>query len=170
MLDRLLQKTAGFFRLNDAGWERHANPLSVYSRIATWPLLVVTLWSFHWIGWAALPFLLLLAAWTFINPRIFPPPASTRSWASRAVLGERIYLARATVPVPREHAVAANLLAAGGMAAMLVMIGGLLLAQPALYLAGAVAAFLMKMWFVDRMVWLFNDMRRIHKDYAGWLR
>lgn len=170
MLHRLLQKTAAAFRLDDAGWQRHANPWSVYTRIAIWPFLVAALWSFHWIGRYALIPVGLIAVWAFINPRAFPPPASTRSWASRAVLGERIYLARAAIPVPREHAMAASLLAAAGFAGMLVMLAGLVLEQPAVYLAGAVATFLAKMWFIDRMVWLFDDMARTHADYAAWLR
>ena len=118
----------------------------------------------------ALIFLVLIALWAFINPRAFPPPTSTKSWASRAVLGERVYLARARVPVPREHAAAATLLAGAGLAGMLVMLAGLLLAKPTVYLAGAIAAFLTKMWFIDRMVWLFDEMSRIHSEYAAWLR
>lgn len=170
MPDVSLKTIAAAFRLDEAGWERHANPLSVYTRIAIWPFLVVALWSFHWIGWHALMPLGAIALWAFVNPRAFPPPASTKSWASRAVLGERIYLSRAEVNVPRHHAVAANVLASAGAAGTLVMLAGLFMPNPALYLAGAVAAFLIKMWFIDRMVWLFDDMSRSHAQYAEWLR
>jgi hypothetical protein len=170
MIDRLLQKTATLFRLDDTGWERHANPWSVWTRVAIWPLLLIVLWSFHWVGaLAALP-LGFLVLWAAVNPRAFPPPASTRSWASRGVLGERIYLDRAGVPVPRHHAVAAHVLAGAGIAGTAVMFAGLFAASPPLYLAGAVTAFLTKMWFMDRMVWLFDDMSREHARYAAWLR
>lgn len=27
-----------------------------------------------------------------------------------------------------------------------------------------------KMWFLDRMVWLYDDMARTHPEYAAWLR
>ncbi len=166
----MLKFIATLFRLDDAGWERHANPWSVYTRIAIWPLLVIALWSFHWIGITALIPLGAIVLWAFINPRAFPPPASTKSWASRAVLGERIFLARADVPVPHHHVVAGRLLAGAGVAGTLVMLTGLLMTNPALYLTGAVAAFLTKMWFIDRMVWLFDDMSRTHAQYAAWLR
>ena len=39
-----------------------------------------------------------------------------------------------------------------------------------LFVAGAVTAFFAKMWFIDRMVWLFDDMAREHPAYADWLR
>lgn len=170
MREPMLKSVATFFRLDDAGWERHANPWSVYTRIAIWPFLVIALWSFHWIGAYALIPLCAIALWAFVNPRAFPPPASTRSWASRAVLGERIYLARATAPLPNHHAMAANLLAGAGIAATVIMLAGLLTVNLPLYLAGAVTAFLTKMWFIDRMVWLFDDMSRSHPQYAVWLR
>lgn len=170
MLDRLLQKTAAFFRLDDAGWERHANPLSVWTRVAIWPFLVAALWNFHWVGVYALIPVGLIVIWAFVNPRAFPPPASTRSWASRAVLGERVYLAREQIPIPDHHRIAAQTLAVAGGLGALVMIAGLLLANPALFLAGAVAAFFAKMWFIDRMVWLFEDMSARHAPYVAWLR
>lgn len=170
MIDGALKKLAAVFRLDDAGWERHANPLSVWTRIAIWPFLLLTLWSFHWIGWIAAMPLALIAIWTFINPRAFPPPASTKSWASRAVLGERVYLARDRVPIPDHHRIAAQWLSAGGALGGLVMLGGLVAKSPALFLVGATAAFLAKMWFIDRMVWLFDDMSARHAPYAAWLR
>ena len=46
-MDRLLRNVASFFRLDDAGWERHANPWSVWTRVAIWPALVLALWSIH---------------------------------------------------------------------------------------------------------------------------
>lgn len=170
MLDRLLQKTAAFFRLDDTGWERHANPWSVYTRIAIWPVLVVTLWSFHWFGAYALAPLALIAFWAFVNPRAFPPPASTKSWASRAVLGERIYLMRDRHPIPDHHRMAAQTLAIAAGLGSLIMFAGLVLGNAALFAGGAVAAFSAKMWFIDRMAWLFDDMSRARSDYAAWLR
>lgn len=81
MPDLSLKTIAAAFRLDDAGWERHANPWSVHTRVAIWPFLVLALWSFHWIGANALIPLGAIVLWAFINPRVFPPPASTKSWA-----------------------------------------------------------------------------------------
>jgi hypothetical protein len=89
------------------------------------------------------------------------------------VLGERIYLVRAEVNVPRHHAVAANVLASAGAAGTPVMLAGPFMPNPALHLAGAGAAFLTKMRSIDRMVWPVDDMSRGsrgHARYAAWPR
>lgn len=54
----------------------------------------------------------LLFAWILANPRAFPPPDRLTSWASRGTLGERLWLARATTPVPAHHVVAVHILTA----------------------------------------------------------
>ncbi len=123
-------------RMDDAAWARHANPWSVWTRVPILPLLALAIWSRAWIGWWALLPVALLIAWTWVNPRIFPPPRSLDGWGSCAVLGERLWLARNAVPVPAHHR-------------RLV---------PWAALTGLAIALVAKMWFLDRMVWLVADM------------
>ena len=81
-------RIARAFRLDDAGWARHANPWSGWTRMAVLPLLALAVWSRAWIGWwAALP-LDLLVVFLWLNPRLFPPPRHLDAWISRGVLGE----------------------------------------------------------------------------------
>lgn len=161
---------ATLFGMNGDAWERHANPWSVWTRIATWPLIMFVLWSFHWWGaWSLLP-LCVLAGWLWLNPRAFAPPSSTSSWASRSVMGERVYLLRALHPIPIYHANAAQLLSIGSGVGALLMGAGLLTADLTAFLVGGVATLLCKLWFVDRMVWLYDDMSREIPDYRSWLR
>lgn len=35
---------------------------------------------------------------------------------------------------------------------------------------GAALVYLGKMWFVDRMAWLYEDMKNAHPEYAAWMR
>ncbi|MDZ8240651.1 MAG: DUF6653 family protein [Nostoc sp. ChiQUE01a] len=28
---------------------------------------------------------------------------------------------------------------------------------------------LSKLWFIDRMVWLYNDMKDVNQEYQSWL-
>ncbi len=170
MLDRLISALASLFHIDEHTWERSANPWSVWTRIASWPLAMLALWSLHWIGWWALVPLGLLAAWHWLNPRIFPPPASTKTWAARAIMGERIYLMRAFRPIPVYHANAATLLSIGSAIGGLLMAAGLFVAEPWVYLAGCVTVGLCKFWFLDRLVWLFDDVSREVPEYQAWLR
>jgi hypothetical protein len=47
-------KLASLFGLQDDGWLRHANPVSVWTRFAVLPLLAISIWSRDWIGWWSL--------------------------------------------------------------------------------------------------------------------
>ncbi len=156
--------------MSDDTWERHASPWSVWTRIATWPFIMLALWSPHWIGWwSALP-IAALALWTWLNPRLFPPPVSTDNWASKATFGERVWLARDEHPIPAHHERAALVATAIAGAGAVLMVAGAVLALPPLFLAGGTAAFLGKVWFCDRMVWLFEDMKHARPELRDWLR
>lgn len=155
--------------MDDATWRRHANPLSVYTRYSGLPLLALAIWSRVWLGWFALVPVGAVILWIWLNPRLFPEPGSTRNWASKAVLGERVWLNRKAVPVPEGHARAALLLSIlNGLASLLAAYGLLVLALwPTLTGIGIVI--LAKTWFLDRMVWLFEDMANSDPLYRSWL-
>ena len=161
---------ASAFRMDDATWERHANPWSVYTRMATAPFIVLALWSRAWIGWWSLIPIAIVGAWLWLNPRAFPPPRSTNNWASKAVLGERVWLNRKTVPIPAHHARAAALLSVVGAIGVPVFLYGIVMLDAWPTLFGMTLTFLGKLWFVDRMVWLYEDMRNATPEYRSWLR
>lgn len=155
--------------MSDATWERHASPWSVWSRFATLGLVLLALWSHAWIGWTgASALLLVLAVWTWLNPRLFAPPRRTDRWASRAVFGERVWLARSALPIPPHHQRAAAILSAVTGVGTLVAVVGAVLDNLAATLGGGTAAYMGKLWFLDRMVWLYQDMREISPLYASW--
>ena len=146
-----------WFRMTDDVWERHANPLSVWTRYLSLPALALAIWSRVWIGeWAWIPVLLSLF-WIWLNPRVFPKPCSTENWVSKSVLGERLWLQRKQTPVAIWHdgaISAANTIAAIG--AILTAIG---LFRLNVYhvVYGIVLTLAGKTWFLDRMVWLYQD-------------
>ena len=47
------QRVAKLFGLSGDSWERHANPISVWTRFAVLPMLALSIWSRDWIGWWA---------------------------------------------------------------------------------------------------------------------
>jgi hypothetical protein len=158
------------FRMDDATWARHANPWSVWTRVATLPLLLLAIWSHAWIGWWSLLAMIAVSLWIWINPRLFPPPASTRSWASRGTLGERVWLNRHAVPIPDHHSRVASLLSAAGGFGFLISLYGAIATDFTTLLAGGLVAWMSKMWLVDRMVWLYEDMKDKTPEYRSWLR
>ena len=144
--------------MQDADWRRHANPLSVWTRFTCLPLLVLAIFARAWIGWWALPLVALAALWTWYNPRAFAPPQDFGAWASRATLGERVFLARDRYDVAPHHVRAANVLTVLSALGAVPLIYGLIVLTPWATLAGLVATILPKVWFCDRMVWLHADL------------
>jgi len=164
-LERKIAKT---FALDDATWLRHANPWSVILRFTVLPILILAFWSRLWLGWWAVVPIALGFLWTWANPRIFPAPQSFDHWASKAVLGERVWLNRDIVPVPMYHRTAPNVLSAVSGIGMLFVLWGVFVFDPWPTLFGTMMVYLGKLWFLDRMVWLWNDMQDAAPEYKSW--
>lgn len=143
--------------MTDEVWRRHANPWSGWTRVATTPVLFLALWSHVWIGWWALGPLGVVLIWTWLNPRVFPPPASTDNWMSKGVLGERLWLTRREVPIPAHHARAARLIILGSLVFLVPAAYGFVARDFWAAVLGVHGAAAMKLWFVDRMVWLYEE-------------
>lgn len=154
----LERRIAAAFALDDAAWARHVNPWSGWTRFSCLPLLVLAAWSRAWIGWWALLPVGLALGWTWLNTRLFPPPRHLDAWISRSVLGERLWLARDTTPVPAWHRRVPNLLSATGAIGLAGVVWGVAVLETWPTLLGMAVTTLAKLWFLDRMVWLHRDM------------
>jgi hypothetical protein len=154
--------------LNDERWLRHANPVSVYSRYTVLPSIIVAIWSRIWLGPYALVLVALAIAWTFLNPRLFTKPSSMDNWASKAVLGERIWKERASYDVPRNWIVQTRILNLVQVLGIPPLAWGLYTYDIWMTITGFVLMNLGKSWFLDRMVWLFEDHRDDERVRA-WL-
>jgi hypothetical protein len=132
--------------MSDLSWRRHANPWSVYTRLATVPVAAATGWSRVWIGeWAWAPGI-LIATWLWLNVRVFSPVTTPTAWASKAIFGERLWMEGAALASSQR--VLSRILVALGGASMLVLIFGvatLHLVCVALGCAGVVAAQLLRL-------------------------
>ncbi|MER0236800.1 DUF6653 family protein [Fulvimarina sp. MAC8] len=156
--------------MDDAAWARHANPLSVWSRVAILPALALAVWSREWIGWWALIPVALVIAFIFVNPRLFPPPASTDNWASKGTFGERVFIARRKHAIPAHHERMGLVLSAVSGLFAAVLVYGLVVLDACATVIGMLGTVAAKLWFVDRMVWLYEDMRDTMPAYRNWLR
>jgi hypothetical protein len=148
---------------------RHANPVSVWTRFAVLPLLVVSIWSRDWIGWWSLIPIALSLVWLGVNPLFFSEPRSTNNWASKGVFGERIWTEadRSAFPTEFRSKVPAvtMIFQAAGLA---VLIYGLVVLGPLAAVTGIVIVQLAKLWYIDRMVLLFDAMKSRNAEYAAW--
>ena len=163
------KQIASLFHLTDENWLKHANPASVWTRYTVLPIIVFSFWSRLWIGWWCLIPGIASILWMFLNPIVFNKPVSTKNWASKAVLGERVYLNRDQIEIPKIHCTPLhNLL--NGMSSM-----GLILAiWSIIYFSiwgsvlGVSLAYIGKSWYLDRMVWLYEDMKNDNDVYRSW--
>ena len=139
-------------------WRRHANPWSVYTRIPIPALLVAAIWSRVWLGWWAFLPVVVCLSWAVVNPRVFPPPRTFDSWASRSVMGETRWANRKSAPVPPHHRTAPLLLGALSAAGLPFLVWGLVVLDPWITLFGLSVQMMGKLWFLDRMALLFDEV------------
>ncbi|MDJ0531427.1 MAG: hypothetical protein QNJ70_02855 [Xenococcaceae cyanobacterium MO_207.B15] len=173
----LERNIANSFQMDDQTWSRHANPWSVCIRFTVLPLLIVSIWSRVWLGWLSIFPIAIALIWMWLNPRLFPKPQTTNNWASKAVLGERVWLNRGAegnrvagrIPVPKHHQRVPNILSIVSALGIPFLILGLVNLEIYPTLMGIILVNLGKLWFIDRMVWLFEDMKDDNSLYRSWL-
>ena len=145
--------------LDDEGWARHANPWSGWTRFATGlPLLIVAIWSRTWIGWWSLGLLVLALVWLWWNPRAFPPARSDAPWMTKAVLGERFWVRRDELTIPARHDRAPRRIALAATLGLPFLVWGLAALDPWPTALGLVVTIGGKLWFVDRMALLYDEV------------
>ncbi|MDJ0555154.1 MAG: hypothetical protein QNJ68_12065 [Microcoleaceae cyanobacterium MO_207.B10] len=163
------QKIAHFFQMTDEVWAHHANPWSGLTRFPILPLIIVSIWSLTWINWCCLIPIILLIIWTWINPRIFPKPTSTNNLFSKAVLGERVWLNRQKIKVPKHHYPVIRITNLISLAGLPFCVWGLIQLNIWSTILGVILVILGKTWFLDRMVWLYAEMKDNNSEYSSWL-
>ncbi|MGF1629982.1 MAG: DUF6653 family protein [Kiloniellaceae bacterium] len=162
-------RIARLFAMDEATWARHANPWSVWTRFAALPVLLAAIWSHAVLGWGALFPIAAVLIWIWVNPRAFGEPRSTDSWAARATFGERLWLDRKRLVIPRRHRRLPPILAALGGIGFLLALGGAVALTFWPMLAGMILCALAKLWFCDRMVWLYEDMAAGDARLREWV-
>src|SRR6478752_7030408 len=81
---------------------RHSNPWSAWTRWASTPLVLVPVWT------RRRAYGVLVGLWLVVNPFVFGKPADERNWATRAMLGEELWITRR----PRDAALVVSVLTA----------------------------------------------------------
>jgi len=153
--------------MSDAAWERHANPWSVWTRIVTClPLFTLAVWSRAWIGWGAVIPVLISLLWIWLNPRVFPVPKSLDNWASQGVLGERIWLERKRIAIPRRYLVTGRILLLIGTVGLIPYAWGLWAQSLRYVLIGGFLLYAGKLGYFAEM----SSLCRAEKAAGGFSR
>ncbi|MDC6367690.1 MULTISPECIES: DUF6653 family protein [Flavobacteriaceae] len=155
----LEKQIAQVFNLKGDSWLKHANPWSIWTRFATLPFIVLAIWSRVWLGWYCLIPISILVIWLIINPTLFSKPKSLESWGSKSVLGEKYWSERKENPVPKHHNTPVLILTVLQTIGGVILIIGLWKLEINWTIIGTITVYLTKMWFLDRMVWIFEDMK-----------
>jgi hypothetical protein len=162
-------KIAAAFGLKGENWMRHANPASVWTRFTVLPLLAGSIWSRKWLGRRCVIPIALSSVWLVVNPLFFKPPGSTRNWASKGVFGERIWVERDRSELPDQFQSAMPTAASVYQAiGMVPLVYGLAALRATPTVAGLLIVQGGKLWYIDRMVLLFEDMKADNPEYAAW--
>jgi hypothetical protein len=163
------RKIANLFNLTDENWMKHANPMSVWTRYSVLPIIVIAFWSRIWIEWWCLVPGVLSILWMFINPIFFKIPSSTKNWASKSVLGERVFLNRDKIDIPDIHKTPLYAILNGvSSLGMGLAIWSIVYYSVWGAVLGVSLAYLGKSWYLDRMVWLYESMKAKNDEYKKW--
>jgi hypothetical protein len=145
---------AGAHGMTDGTWMRHANPWSVWTRLAA--IVVFELAAPHreWIGWWCLLGVALVLVWLFwLNVRVFGPVGPT-SWAARGIYGEQLHVAG---DLPAEHLVIMRLLVAAGLGGFGLITWGLVALDLWPLVSGTVLLLMAQLWRIDRYGLLYQQ-------------
>ena len=80
-----------------------------------------------------------------------------------------MWINRKQIPVPEYHRLVPNLLNGISGLGLLFLIWGLWRLNIWPTALGAVLIYSSKVWFLDRMVWLYEDMKGSTIEYSSWL-
>lgn len=166
----IIKQLEKLMSMDESTWHKHSNPWSVYTRFTLLPLISLAFWSRDWIGIYSVLAILASFLWVWINPRLFQAPDTTNNWASMGTFGERIYLNRKVEPIPLHHVKPILVLQSLTGLGLPVFVYGLWSLDLTLVVIGNLWIAAFKAWFVDRMVWLYLDMKDTKPEYANWLK
>jgi hypothetical protein len=143
--------------MSETIWKRHANPWSVWTRFAAIPAFMLSVWSRVWIGWWSLVPTFLVIVWLYLNVLVFPPIEQPRSWVSKGIYGEKLWLSMRS-ELPQHYELVQRRLIVLGLLGMGTIGWGLYRLHFWASLLGAVVLILAQLWRLDRFSTLYELM------------
>jgi hypothetical protein len=132
------------------------------------PLPVASTWSRVWLGWWCIVPLLLSVIWLFINPLFFAPPRSTStgrpspfSESGSGSIAHVLPPGRFPVPCASACAVVPGL-------GLVPLVYGFIAFDAVATLTGVSTVEGGKLWYLDRMARLFDEVELRRPEVARW--
>jgi hypothetical protein len=161
-MKRIIEKS---MLMNDESWQKHASPWSVWTRVITGiPVTFGAVWSIQSLGYLSSIPIVVAILWLWLNTRLFPAPKKVDNWASKVTFGERIWLGHSKDSIPKHHRNWIMFLSISAGIGFFIGITGAYLNLLLPTLLGGTISWFSKMWFCDRMVWVYEDMRSNIRD------
>ncbi|NLL89769.1 MAG: hypothetical protein GX226_01485 [Dehalococcoidales bacterium] len=156
-----IRRLFSIYSLTEDNWKKHANPWCVLTRYASLPLIMLAFWSRIWIDWWAVIPILIALGWTVLNPWLFKDAVSTNNWASKSVIGELILQNTDRINIPDQHKNFARILKNIFMLGLMLSIIAISILDIWMAVLSVLVVYASRSWFMDRMVWLYEDMKNI---------
>ncbi|YCK37713.1 DUF6653 family protein [Actinomadura sp. ATCC 39365] len=153
---KLTQAAAATFGLDDEAWKRHANPWSVWTRMAGLAPILLPIYFREALGWWALAPIAAGVIWMWLNPHAFRPVHEPRSWASKGIYGEKLYAADHS-PAAAAHRQMIRRLLAMAAVGLGVMAYGLVRVEPWPSVFGLTLIIVSQLWQIDRFVAIYEE-------------
>lgn len=143
--------------MKEKTWEQHANPISGFTRIISYPLVFLPIWflsdfiSNPYKYWYIAAIGLIAILWFTVNPRLFKKPKTFDHYLSRGVLGEKIWTE------DRKKDTIATILTIVLAPFFLISLYTTYMQMFWEMMFFASVPFILKLWFIDRMVFLYDQ-------------
>jgi hypothetical protein len=90
-------------------FRHHSNPWSAWTRLFSAPLMFVPIWNRSWREGA------IVVVWLTVNPIVFREPKNDKVWATRAMLGEEMWIAKRPLDRAMALSIGATAFGLGGL-------------------------------------------------------
>lgn len=151
------EAVAATFGLKDQGaWKRHANPWSVWTRMAGLVPILAPVFFRETLGWWALAIIAPGIAWMWLNPRAFKPVHHPVRWAEKGIYGEKLWSAGKSTALAR-HKTAMRLLLLLAAAGAGLLVYGMVVIEAWPTIFGVTLVLLSQLWQIDRFAAIYDE-------------
>ena len=154
----ITQIAATTFGLNDKNWHKHANPWSVWSRMAAFVVMLGAIYLREVLSWWTLAVVVVGIAFMFANTRMFRPIETPLRWDEKGIYGERLWTEKTLVAAPHRRVITAIV----GIAALGLPITawGLVTIEIWPTAFGWTLVMISQLWQIDRFVAIYDAAQR----------